>query len=81
MEKFGYIRVSTKDQNEARQREKMVSLGVADRFLFTEKQSGKDFDRPIYTGDVPDAPCWGPSVVPEFIGASGRGGVWKIHTE
>ncbi len=50
MEKFGYIRVSTKDQNEARQREKMVSLGVADRFLFTEKQSGKDFDRPIYQG-------------------------------
>lgn len=48
MEKFGYIRVSSKDQNEARQREKMVALGVADRFLFTEKQSGKDFDRPIY---------------------------------
>lgn len=48
MEKFGYIRVSAKDQNEARQTEKMLSLGVADRFLFVDKQSGKDFDRPEY---------------------------------
>lgn len=48
METFGYIRVSTKEQNEARQVEKMKDLGVPQRHLFVEKQSGKDFDRPKY---------------------------------
>ena len=48
METFGYIRVSAKDQNEARQTEKMLALGVKERYLFTEKQSGKDFERPVY---------------------------------
>jgi DNA invertase Pin-like site-specific DNA recombinase len=46
--KIGYIRVSTKDQNPERQIEKMRQLGVEERFLFVEKQSGKDFDREIY---------------------------------
>ena len=48
MEIFGYIRVSAKDQNESRQVEKMQSLKVQERFLFVEKQSGKDFNRPVY---------------------------------
>lgn len=48
METMGYVRVSTKDQNEARQVDKMQSLGVTERYLFVEKQSGKDFERPIY---------------------------------
>lgn len=48
MEIMGYIRVSSKDQNEARQMEKMQVLGVPERYLFVEKQSGKDFDRPVY---------------------------------
>lgn len=45
---MGYVRVSSKDQNEERQIEKMKSLGVPDRYLFVEKQSGKDFERPVY---------------------------------
>ena len=47
---YGYVRVSTEEQNEARQVDKMKGLGVQDRFLFIEKQSGKDFNRPVYQG-------------------------------
>ncbi|MGN7354408.1 recombinase family protein [Paenibacillus sp. FSL H7-0940] len=44
----GYIRVSTKDQNEARQLEAMKDLGIAARDFYIDKQSGKNFDRPNY---------------------------------
>ena len=43
---YGYVRVSTREQNEARQVDAMNKFGV-DRLLI-EKQSGKDFDRPVY---------------------------------
>ncbi len=43
---YGYIRVSSKDQNEDRQRIAMHDAGVADCRIFMDKQSGKDFDRP-----------------------------------
>ncbi|WP_440112208.1 recombinase family protein [Paenibacillus sp. QZ-Y1] len=46
--KYGYIRVSSKDQNEARQLEAMKDLGIMDRDYFIDKQSGKNFDRPYY---------------------------------
>ena len=46
--KFGYIRVSSKDQNEARQKEKMFSQGLTEKEIFIEKQSGKNFERPKY---------------------------------
>lgn len=45
---YGYIRVSSKDQNEDRQRYKMEQKGVDERFLFVDKASGKDFERPEY---------------------------------
>lgn len=45
---FGYVRVSSTDQNEGRQLEKMNAKGVAERNLFVDKASGKDFDRPEY---------------------------------
>lgn len=45
---YGYIRVSSKDQNEDRQRIAMCSKGVSDAFLYIDKQSGKDFNRPQY---------------------------------
>ena len=45
---FGYIRVSTKDQNEDRQLIAMQELKIPERNLFIDKQSGKDFDRPQY---------------------------------
>ena len=45
---YGYIRVSTKEQNEDRQRLAMHEFGIADRELYMDKQSGKDFARPAY---------------------------------
>lgn len=46
MKTYGYLRVSTREQNEARQRIALEAFGV-DR-LFVDKQSGKDFNRPAY---------------------------------
>lgn len=45
---YGYIRVSSKDQNEDRQRVALREFGVPDNCVFIDKQSGKDFDRPGY---------------------------------
>ena len=44
----GYVRVSTKDQNEARQLIAMREFGIDEQNVFIEKQSGKDFNRPKY---------------------------------
>lgn len=46
--KIGYVRVSDKDQNPDRQIEKLKNLGIDERFLFVDKQSGKNFERPRY---------------------------------
>ncbi|MGM1047753.1 Site-specific DNA recombinase [Paenibacillus uliginis N3/975] len=46
--KIAYGRVSAKDQNPERQLVKFRELGVEDRFIFVDKQSGKDFERPRY---------------------------------
>lgn len=45
---FGYVRVSDKGQNVERQDIKMIERGVAERDIFIDKASGKDFDRPQY---------------------------------
>lgn len=45
---YGYVRVSTKDQNEARQMIAMREFGIEEQCIFIEKQSGKDFNRPQY---------------------------------
>ncbi|MFC3886231.1 recombinase family protein [Bacillus songklensis] len=45
---YGYIRVSTKEQNEQRQLQKMLEKGVEARRIFVDKASGKNFDRPQY---------------------------------
>ncbi|MEK4587572.1 recombinase family protein [Bacillus sp. FSL W7-1334] len=45
---YGYIRVSTKDQNEQRQLHKMMERGVEARRIFVDKASGRHFDRPQY---------------------------------
>ena len=45
---FGYVRVSSKDQNEARQINSMYALGIDERDIHIDMQSGKDFDRPQY---------------------------------
>ncbi len=45
---YGYIRVSTKDQNEDRQRIALLEFGVPQKNIYTDKQSGKNFERPQY---------------------------------
>ena len=45
---YGYIRVSTREQNEERQIIAMREFGIADADMVIDKQSGKDFDRPGY---------------------------------
>ena len=45
---YGYVRVSTRNQNEERQLIAMRQYGVAEERIIVEKQSGKDFDRPGY---------------------------------
>lgn len=48
MQTYAYIRVSTRDQNEDRQIIAMKEFGVEEKNMVIEKQSGKDFDRPLY---------------------------------
>lgn len=48
MDTYGYVRVSTKEQNEDRQTIAMREFGVESRNIILDKQSGKDFDRPGY---------------------------------
>ena len=45
---YGYIRVSSIDQNEGRQLIAMQSKGIPKRNIYMDKQSGKDFERPKY---------------------------------
>ena len=45
---IAYIRVSDKGQNETRQIDMMKKKGIDDRFIFIDKQSGKNFDRKAY---------------------------------
>ena len=45
---YGYVRVSTKEQNELRQVLALREAGIADRNIFLDKQSGKDFERQNY---------------------------------
>lgn len=45
---YGYARVSTQLQNEARQLDALRGFGVMEKNIIVEKQSGKDFDRPLY---------------------------------
>ncbi|MBQ3080790.1 MAG: recombinase family protein [Clostridia bacterium] len=45
---YGYVRVSTREQNEARQVIAMHEFGIDELNMFIEKQSGKDFNRPQY---------------------------------
>ena len=48
MDIYGYIRVSSVDQNEDRQLVALHGKGVVDRNIYLDKQSGKDFERPQY---------------------------------
>lgn len=45
---YGYVRVSSSDQNEDRQLDALRELEIAERNIFIDKQSGKNFERPQY---------------------------------
>ena len=45
---YGYVRVSSRDQNEERQMIAMQDFGVERKQIYLDKQSGKDFERPQY---------------------------------
>ena len=45
---YGYVRVSTKDQNEDRQLAAMQELSIPKKNIYVDKMSGKDFERPMY---------------------------------
>ena len=45
---YGYVRVSSRDQNEERQLIALRECGVDEKLIIIDKQSGKDLDRPGY---------------------------------
>ena len=45
---YGYVRVSSKDQNEDRQLIALREVGIPEQNIYLDKQSGKDFNRPQY---------------------------------
>lgn len=45
---YGYIRVSSKEQNIDRQMAALLKEEIDEKHIFIDKQSGKDFDRPAY---------------------------------
>ena len=47
-QKFGYARISTKEQNEGRQIEVFKNLGIPERNIFIDKQTGRNFNREKY---------------------------------
>lgn len=48
MKKYGYVRVSTREQNEQRQIEVMKKYGIRKSDIFIDKLTGKNFERPSY---------------------------------
>lgn len=68
---YGYIRVSTALQHEDRQRMAMEDFGISEDCLFTDKQSGKDFDRPAYNAMM-DQLKSGDTVVVKSLDRLGR---------
>jgi DNA invertase Pin-like site-specific DNA recombinase len=45
---YGYVRVSSKDQNETRQIAAMIEMHIPEKNIYIDKLSGKDFNRPQY---------------------------------
>lgn len=68
---YGYVRVSTKEQNEARQVAAMRKYGVKAANIVVEKESGKDFNRPKYRKLVHDLKA-GDTLVVKSIDRLGR---------
>lgn len=48
MQQYGYVRVSSRDQNPERQLLAMYNKGITQKYIYLDKMSGKDFQRPEY---------------------------------
>ena len=48
MKRYGYVRVSAKDQNPERQYAALRECGISAKEIYTDKMSGKNFARPAY---------------------------------
>lgn len=68
---YGYARVSTRNQKEDRQLAALRDFGVAEERITVEKQSGKNFDRPLYQS-LAQALCSGDILVIKSIDRLGR---------
>lgn len=68
---YGYIRVSTADQNPERQVRKMLSLGIEPERMFVDYASGRDLDRPRYR-ELQAALSAGDSLVVDSLDRLGR---------
>lgn len=51
MKRYGYVRVSSKEQNVARQVEALLFYHIEENNIYIDKQSGKDFNRDEYNKD------------------------------
>ncbi len=45
---YGYVRVSSRDQNEDRQMIALKEFSISEKNIYVDRQSGKNFDRPEY---------------------------------
>ena len=82
---YGYVRVSSQEQNEDRQLIAMAEAGVERANIFIDKQSGKDFDRPNYKRLIKRLRC-GDTLFIKSIDRLGRNyeeiqNQWRIITK
>lgn len=83
--KYGYVRVSTKEQNEQRQMIALRDFDIPDKHIFVDKQSGKDFERTNYKRMLRKVKC-GDTIVIKSIDRLGRNyddilAQWRILTK
>lgn len=77
---YGYIRVSSTDQNEDRQQIALRTRGVRPGNIFMDKQSGKDFDRPQYkrmVKKIKPGDCRRGFTAPTSGGRRGKSPAWQ----
>lgn len=82
---YGYVRVSTKEQNEQRQLIALKAAGIDDKRIYMDKQSGKDFERANYKRMLRKVKS-GDTIVIKSIDRLGRNyeeilAQWKIITK
>lgn len=82
---YGYIRVSTKEQNERRQMVAFEEYGISKKNIYMDKQSGKDFNRQNYKKLMHKLKC-GDTIVIKSIDRLGRNYTeileeWRIITK